>query len=139
MFHLCIVMKKYRELEQIDAFQELIKLVLPEEIFNYFEIVNVAVDAKAIHVYLDERDEKPKKYKKQKLTSKGFHSEVVIQDFPIRRKAAMLHVRRRRWLVEATGEVVSREWDSVAEGTRYTKDFATFLKGVLGHVPHQRQ
>ncbi len=126
-------------MEQIDAFQELIKLVLPEEIFNYFEIVNVEVDVKSIHVYLDERAIKPDKYKKQKLTSKGFHAEVIIQDFPIRRKAAMLHVRRRRWLVETSGEVVSREWDSVAEGTRYTKDFATFLKGVLGHIPDQLQ
>jgi len=126
-------------LEQINAYQELLKLVLPEEIFDYFEIVNLEVTPKAIHVYLDEQDIKPGKYKKQKLTSKGFHSEVVIQDFPIRRKAAMLHVRRRRWLVEDTGEVVSREWDSVAEGTRYTKDFASFLKGVLGHVPNQRK
>lgn len=126
-------------MEQINAYQELLKLVLPEEIFDYFEIVNLEVTPKAIHVYLDEQDIKPGKYKKQKLTSKGFHSEVVIQDFPIRRKAAMLHVRRRRWLVEDTGEVVSREWDSVAEGTRYTKDFASFLKGVLGHVPNQRK
>lgn len=126
-------------MEQIDAYQELIKLVLPEEIFDYFEIVKLEVLPKAIHVYLDEQDIKPHKYKKQKLTSKGFHAEVVIQDFPIRRKAAMLHVRRRRWLVEDTGEVVSREWDSVAEGTRYTKDFASFLKGVLGHIPNQRK
>lgn len=126
-------------MEQIDAYQELLKLVLPEEIFDYFEIVNLEVTPKAIHVYLDEQDIKPDKYKNQKLTSKGFHAEVVIQDFPIRRKAAMLHVRRRRWLVEDTGEVVSREWDSVAVGTRYTKDFASFLKGVLGHVPNQRK
>ena len=126
-------------MEQIDTYGELLKLVLPDEIFEYFEIVNLSVDTKSIHVYLDERDIKPLKYKKEKLTSKGFHSEVVIQDFPIRRKAAMLHVRRHRWLIEATGEVVSREWDSVAEGTRYTKDFASFLKGVLGHVPNQRK
>lgn len=126
-------------MEQIDAYQELLKLVLPEEIFDYFEIVNLEVTPKAIHVYLDEQNIKPCKYKKRKLTSKGFHAEVVIQDFPIRRKAAMLHVRRRRWLVEDTGEVVSREWNSVREGTRYTKDFASFLKGVLGHVPNQRK
>ncbi|MDO8997449.1 MAG: hypothetical protein Q7U77_12545, partial [Sediminibacterium sp.] len=83
------------------------------------------------YVYLDERDIKPTGYSDKKLTSKGFHSESVIQDFPIRDKAVFLHVRRRRWLVEPDGEVVSKDWDSVAEGTRYTKSFADFLKGFL--------
>ncbi|QIA06210.1 hypothetical protein G0Q07_08240 [Draconibacterium halophilum] len=75
---------------------------------------------------------KPKKYKKQKLTSKGVHSEVVLQYFPIRRKAAMLHVRCRRWLVEATGEVVSWEWDWdwVARKALY-KGFRAFFKEYL--------
>lgn len=131
--------KKDLILEQITPSQELIKLLLPEEIFEYFEIVKLDITIDTIHVYLDERDIKPENFKKQKLTSKGFHAEVIIQDFPIRRKAAMLHVRRRRWLVEQTGDIVSREWDSVAEGTRYTKSFADFLKGVLGHVPNQRK
>jgi len=31
-----------------------------------------------------------------KLESKGFHSKIVIQDFPIRNKAVYLHVLRRR-------------------------------------------
>ena len=126
-------------MEQTSPSQELIKLLLPEEIFEYFEIMKLDVSLDTIHVYLDERDIKPESFKKQKLTSKGFHSEVIIQDFPIRRKATMLHVRRRRWLVEQSGDVISREWDSVAEGTRYTKSFADFLKGVPGHVPNQRK
>ena len=115
-----------------DHYQSLVKLILPSEIFDYFEITNLVVEERVVHVYLDERDIKPIVYLGQKLTSKGFHSESVIQDFPLRNKAVFLHVRRRRWLVESTGEVVSREWDSVAEGTRYTKSFADFLKGLLG-------
>ena len=49
-----------------------------------------------------------------------------------------LHVRRRRWLVESSGNTISRDWDTVAKGTRYTKDFATFLKGVFGQLPNQQ-
>jgi len=122
--------------EQNEHYQNLVKLLLPSEIFEYFEITNLVVQDGSVTVSLDERDVKPKAYLDQKLTSKGFHSESIIQDFPIRNKAVFLHVRRRRWLVESTGEVVSRDWDSVAEGTRYTKSFADFLKGLLRQLPH---
>lgn len=117
---------------QSELNQDLVKLLLPPEIFDYFEITNLIIQDRSVAVFLDERDIKPMGYLGQKLTSKGFHPESIIQDFPIRNKALFLHVRRRRWLVESTGEVVSRDWDSVAEGTRYTKSFADFLKGLLG-------
>lgn len=119
-----------------DYYQSLIQLILPSEIFDYFEITNLVVEDRSVAVFLDERDIKPTAYTGEKLTSKGFHSESIIQDFPIRNKAVFLHIRRRRWLVESTKEVVSRDWDSVAEGTRYTKSFADFLKGILGQLPH---
>ena len=119
-----------------DHYQELVKLLLPSELFDYFEITKLIVEDRSVAVFLDERDIKPTFYSGQKLTSKGFHPESVIQDFPIRNKAVFLHVRRRRWLVEPTKEVVSRDWDSVEEGTRYTKSFASFLKGLFGQLPH---
>lgn len=121
---------------QNDHNQDLVKLLLPSEIFDYFEITNLVIEDRSVAVFLDERDIKPPAWSGQKLTSKGFHPESIIQDFPIRNKAVFLHVRRRRWLVESTKEVVSRDWDSVAEGTRYTKSFADFLKGLFGHLPH---
>lgn len=124
---------------QQDHYQALVQLLLPSEIFEYFEITNLIVEDRSVAVFLDERDIKPETYSEEKLTSKGFHPESIIQDFPIRNKAVFLHVRRRRWLVASTGEVVSRDWDSVAEGTRYTKSFADFLKGIFGQLPHQQQ
>ena len=123
---------------QQDHYKELVKLLLPGEIFDYFEITNMVVEDRSVSVFLDERDIKPAAFTDKKLTSKGFHSESIIQDFPIRNKAVFLHVRRRRWLVEPTNEVVSRDWDSVAEGTRYTKSLADFLKGLFGQLPHQQ-
>ena len=81
---------------------------------------------------MDELNIKPSIYEKEKLISKGFHDTVIINDFPIRDKAMFLHVRRRRWLVESSGMVVSRDWDAVAKGTGLTKGFATFLKGIFG-------
>lgn len=121
---------------QKDHFQDLVKLLLPSELFDYFEITNLIVEDRSVAVFLDERDIKPVAFSGQKLTSKGFHCETIIQDFPIRNKAVFFHVRRRRWLVESTKEVISRDWDSVAEGTHYTKSFADFLKGLFGQLPH---
>jgi len=121
---------------QDEQYQSLVKLLLPSELFDYFEITKLVIADRTVTVFLDERDIKPSAYSGQKLSSKGFHSESIIQDFPIRNKAVFLHLRRRRWLIESTGKVVSRDWDSVAEGTRYTKSFADFLKGLFGQLPH---
>jgi len=121
---------------QDEQYQSLVKLLLPSELFDYFEITKLVIADHTVTVFLDERDIKPLEYSGLKLSSKGFHSESIIQDFPIRNKAVFLHLRRRRWLIESTGKVVSRDWDSVAEGTRYTKSFADFLKGLFGQLPH---
>lgn len=121
---------------QDEQYQSLVKLLLPSELFDYFEITKLVIADRTVTVFLDERDIKPSEYSGQKLSSKGFHSESIIQDFPIRNKAVFLHLRRRRWLIESTGKVVSRDWDSVADGTRYTKSFADFLKGLFGQLPH---
>jgi len=113
-------------------FRTLIKLLLPEEIFTYFEFKDIEVKNNEVHAYLDEQNIVPDDYKDKKLTSKGFYPTSIIQDFPIRDKPLFLHVRRRRWQIDSTGEVISRNWNTVAKGTRLTKDFATFLKGLFG-------
>ncbi len=75
-------------------FNDLIRLILPSEIFDYFEIIRLDIQDKEVHVYLDERNIIPEPYKDEKLLSKGFHTASKIQDFPIRDKAMFLHVRR---------------------------------------------
>jgi hypothetical protein len=123
---------------QRDYYQNLVRLILPEELFEYFEVTNLVIEDRSVSVFLEELNVIPEGFSGEKLTSKGFYPTTIIQDFPIRNKALYLHVRRRRWLVESTKEVVSRDWDSVAEGTRYTKSFADFLKGLFGQLPDQQ-
>ena len=120
-----------------EYFNSLLKLLLPPDIFEYFEIVHVDIEDKEVHLHLDEKPIKPEGYELVKLISKGFHQAAIIQDFPLRDKATYLHVRRRRWFSESTGKLVERDWDSVAKGTRLTKGFATFLKGIFGHLPNK--
>lgn len=113
----------------------ILELILPREILEYFIVINLMIQPKEVHLYLDERNEVPDEYKDEKLVSKGFHSEAVIQDFPLRNKALYLHVRRRKWEVQSTKKIVSKTWNLMADGTRYSNEFATFLKGLLGYLP----
>ena len=115
-----------------DSYQTLISLLLPEGILDYFDIVNTVSDKDGLSIYLDEKSTAPDGYKPEDLESKGFFSEIRVQDFPIRGKKAFLCIRRRRWEVKSSKEIVSRDWKLVQTGTRMTKEFAAFLKGVFG-------
>ena len=110
----------------------LLELLLPEGILEYFQVADVVKKDSEYIIVLEELNIHPEQYKGQKLTSKGFYEPVTIQDFPLRGKACFLKVKRRRWLNEDTGEIVMRNWDIVAKGTRMTRDFAIFLKGIIG-------
>jgi hypothetical protein len=121
-----------------DQYSQLLEALLPAEIFTYFEITQVQTSTDRLDVHLDELNVPPTKYQEQKLFSKGFYPAAEVQDFPIRERAVFLHVRRRKWQVESTGHIVSNTWDTVAEGTRYTKGFASFLKDVFGYLPNQQ-
>ena len=114
---------------------DLVRYILPEEIFKYFSLYNVDEEKSCLHFYLEELNILPDEYIGEDMESKGFHTESVIKDFPLRDKSLYLHVRRRRWLNKNTGKVVSRDWQLVSEGTHYTQGFATFLKELVGYLP----
>ncbi|HSQ98207.1 MAG TPA: hypothetical protein VLL98_05860 [Rickettsiales bacterium] len=114
-----------------EQYNLLLKALLPQELFEYFEIVRIDIDDKAIDVHLDELNQIPEAYLSEKLISKGFKESVVIQDFPIRERAVYLHVRQRKWMIGSTGKIVGKDWELTAKGSRYTKGFATFLKELF--------
>jgi len=107
---------------------ELIGLMLPDGILDFFDIVTAEKQIESYTIYLEEKNNTPESYKQHKLQSKGFCEPITIQDFPLRGKACYLKVKRRRWLDLDTGMTVSRDWNMVAKGTRMTIEFATFLK-----------
>ena len=114
-----------------EQYNRLLRALLPQEMFDFYEIGRIDIDDKTMDVHLDELNQTPKEYSSEKLISKGFREPVVIQDFPIRERAVYLHVRQRKWLVESTGKVVTKDWDLAAKGSRYTKGFANFLKELF--------
>ena len=104
-----------------------LKLLLPEAIYDYFELVHTVVLDQDVHLFLDERHMPPKAVGYE---SKGFTEQSIIQDFPLRGKPVYLHVRRRKWIEKSTGKVITNSCDLTHLGTQITAEFAAFLKGI---------
>ena len=97
-------------------------------LLDYFDLVDVKESVNEVVFYLEEKNIVPEKYTDQDTESKGFYDPVIVQDFPLRGKKVFLNIRRRRWLLKKHNEYISRNWRMVAEGTRMTQGFASFLK-----------
>lgn len=109
---------------------ELLKFMLPDFLVDNFEIVSALNSEQNLHLYFEEKSKPPKEFDSLELVSKGFLDEITIQDFPLRGKFVYLHIKRRRWTNKSNGEIVKRDWQLVAKGTRMTQEFAAFLKEI---------
>lgn len=114
------------------AYETLVRLLLPQGILDFFELTNVTQTDIGLQLYLEEKNIIPSEYQDQKLESKGFLPEIMVQDFPIRGQKVNLHIKRRRWEVKDTGETITRDWKLVSKGARITTEFGDFLKGIFG-------
>ena len=104
--------------------------MLPDFLIDNFEIVSVVNSEENLHLYFEEKSKPPKEFDNMDLVSKGFSDEITIQDFPLRGKFVYLHIKRRRWTNKTTLEIIKRDWQLVAKGTRMTQEFASFLKEI---------
>lgn len=111
----------------------LARYILPEEIIDNFDIVGIEEKSSVLHIQLDEQAILPTGYTSDTISSNGFFPSSSVYDFPIRDRKVVLHIRRRRWVEKDTGKSLSRSWEITAQGTRYTVDFAAFLKEVFGY------
>ncbi len=113
----------------------LTRYVLPSDIIDFFDLEDIKEEDGILHLCLDELNVIPQEYESLELKANGFYEESTIKDFPLRDRKVILHVRRRRW-IDSQGKSYSRTWDLTAEGTRYSKEFASFLKESFGYLPH---
>lgn len=118
----------------------LAKVFLPSEMTEYFDLTDVRTDEYGgeprVHIFLDEKEVAPEGC--PDASSNGFYEESCMNHFPINEYRSILHVRRRRWK-DAEGKSVSKDWQLVADGTRYSKEFAAFLKEFVGYIPDYGQ
>ena len=119
--------------------EQLAQLVLPKEILERFLIVKIEtdeadIDAMSMTIHLDERINKAYQ-ENAKYESLGFMEAVSVTDFPIRDHKVVLKLRRRRWKNKQTGESFVEQISVTEKGTRYSKEFAAFLKETYGDIP----
>ena len=120
----------------------LASFLLPEGMLSYFDVVNVVEEPSPneivftggiLHIYLDELDNRTEAEKS--FRPNGFTEPTVVSDFPIRDRKVILHIRRRRWLDDQNKNVVINVYNLAVTGTRYSEEFAAFLKERLGYIP----
>lgn len=116
--------------------EEVIKLFFPEELLEMFEIVSYEKSEDEYVFFLDEKLNYPEGYSGEELESKGFYDAVTVGDFPLRGKPRKYKIRRRKWLVKQEGKIISKKYKIYANGTRKTKEFAAFLKGLDRYNTH---
>ena len=109
---------------------DLARYFLLSGILDYFDIVDDKIQDDRVHFYLEEKNILPKEHQSETAQSKGFSPEITVEDFPLRGKSVLLHIKRRRWTLVRTGKIVKRDWELVAKGTRITSEFASFLKDI---------
>lgn len=106
--------------------EKLCSVFLPKNTLDNFDITNIEdTDKNEIHITLTEKNNPPKH--KQKLIAKGFKT-IIISDFPIRGKSAVLTYKRRYWQIAGKKEFITSDIPLVHTGTKLEKDFAEVLK-----------
>ena len=113
----------------MDLQHEILELLLPQTIISNFDLISVESIENKIVLNLEEKFILPTTYNEKEIVSNGFVSPKSIQDFPLRGRVVYLKIKRRRWLVKTTGEKIYREIPIEEQGTKFTKEFASFLKG----------
>lgn len=125
-------------------YESLASIILPEGILDLFEVIQVeeehtgkpdetGTEVRIIHIYLDELDLRDQEW--HDLSPNGFTESRSINDFPVRDRKVVLHVRRRRWLAEDGTSVILKHENLTCPGTSYSKEFADALKKIFGYIP----
>lgn len=132
------------EQKELDRYKFFIDFFLPANILDYYSLVKMSesdpteeekkkgvIYSSVLDVFLDERDNRNES--QQDLRANGFTEPTVVDDFPIRDRKVRLHIRRRRWLdKDGKSVILDNEYPIRTDGTRYSPEFAAFLKEAHG-------
>lgn len=113
-------------------YKEILSMFLPKGLLDYFDITDYSNMGEYYMFSLEEKKLIPSELRTHPIVSKGFYAPQVITDFPVRDHTVYLKIKRRRWEDKTTGRTYSRNWKIVADGTRITSEFGSFLKELLG-------
>ena len=116
----------------MEATKELLKMLLPEDLWESFDIVDVKKVSNTITITLEEHGLIKHPEAGHEYEKNGFYEAKRVEGYPTRSSKVVLMVKRRRWIDLTTGKSVGNTYDTVAHGTRMSKELALFFQGLPG-------
>lgn len=106
------------------------KLIFPPVLVEHFNLKKVKKRNDALHFYFEEKTLPLVEFSHDTFVSKGFSSEVIIDDFSVNGRSVCLHIAQLQWINQKSGSIVKRNWEKVASKVGYTDDFVSFSREI---------
>ena len=118
--------------------RELLWAMLPDGLEPYFDFERYEKTEKYFRITLVEKNvlpkEMPEKYRNKRVVNTILKAGI-FDDFPIRGLKGEIVLKRRMWKFEDVEEMLKRDIDICAPGTKIEKKFADFLKEFYRKFP----
>jgi len=114
-----------------ELFKGILKMLLPQELTEDFEVVKIEEQESIWKVRIEEKpDRVPEAIRNKEFHLDGFCNPIELQSFPAKGKETYLYVYRRRWKCKDDDKGYSNEYDLHIPGMKATKEFGSFLKEI---------
>jgi hypothetical protein len=126
-------------MEEKALYQELLKLIVPKEITDNFELIEIIEKTHMITLSFEELTIRiPKPLQGKEVVLDGYLNQLELQTFPLKDKTVYIALRRRRWKEKGDNkQSFSNTYELHVEGMKTTKEFGAFLKEEFGLQPDE--
>jgi hypothetical protein len=126
-------------MEEKALYQELLKLIVPQEITDNFELVEIIERTNMITLSFEEITSRiPNPLQGKEVVLDGYLNQLELQTFPLKDKTVYIALRRRRWKEKGDNkQSFSNTYKLHVEGMKTTKEFGAFLKEEFGLQPDE--
>ena len=126
-------------MEEKALYQELLKLIVPKEITDNFELIEIIERTNMITLSFEEFSSRiPKPLQGKEVVLDGYLNQLELQTFPLKDKTVYIALRRRRWKEKGDSkQSYSNTYELHVEGMKTTKEFGAFLKEEFGLQPDE--
>lgn len=126
-------------MEEKALYQELLKLIVPKEITDNFELIEIVERSNMITLSFEEITSRiPKALIGKEVVLDGYLNQLELQTFPLKDKTVYIALRRRRWKEKGDSkQSYSNIYELHVEGMKTTKEFGAFLKEEFGLQPDE--
>jgi hypothetical protein len=116
---------------QSDCAEQMLRMFVPQEYLNDFEINYVEESPEEWLIELIEKEDRiPKALEGKEVVLDGFCNNIDILTHAFSLKKIYLRLIRRRWKEKGTNKGYSNEYDLHIPGMKTTREFRDFLKEI---------